>query len=142
MRTRLGLAAAFCILLTAGCSASGGTSEDADVTVSESEYRAAFETFAGCMAEAGYGLVVHDDSGIVIEYSIPGAVVGTPAESECYDPFQPIDAAWQIANEDSTDSALLVRECLQEHGIESDGTAAGDWALVVENELQDVCTGV
>lgn len=127
------------VVLLAGCAAAPPGTAVEDVT--EDQYRAAFEEFAACMEDAGYALVIHDDSGTVIDYSIPGTVVGTPTESECYGPFQPFDAAWQIANEDTSEGALHVRACLEEHGIEPVGTASGDWQQVIENDLEDECGG-
>lgn len=127
-------------LLLAGCAAS--PSETAELeNVTENQYRAAFEEFAACMDDAGYPVIVRDDSGTVIQYSIPGTVVGTPTESDCYNPFQPIDTAWQIANEDTSEGALHVRVCLEEHGIDPVGTASGDWQQVIDNELKDECGG-
>ncbi len=127
-------------MLLAGCTPVAPEPEQT-ITVTEDQYRAAFNEFADCMMNAGYPVIVRDDSGTVIQYSIPGTVVGTEVETECYGPFQPIDTAWQIANEDTSEAALQVRACLVEQGIEPAGTASGDWQQVVENDLEDECGG-
>lgn len=128
------LAALMVLLLVMG----GCASQDSGL-VDESSYRHAFDEFASCMETSGYPVVVHDDAGVIIDYSIPGAVIGTPAEEECYAPFRNIDMQWQVRNEDTSKGALAVRECLRDHGIEPVGTAAGDWELILENQLESIC---
>ena len=124
---------AIAVLFVSGCAA------QEPIVVDQDSYRAAFDEFAACMDSAGYPVIVHDDSGTVVNYSIPGVVAGTPTEEECYEPFRNIDMEWQVRNEDTSEGALAVRECLKDHGIEPVGTAAGDWELVLENKLETEC---
>lgn len=119
-----------------GCAIAADVEE---LTVTQSEYRSAFDEFAACMSAEGYGVIIHDDSGTVIDYSIPGDAVTSGIEDVCYEPFMPIDAAWQVANEDTSEFALAVRECLEELGFESDGTSAGDWQIIQDNGLESTC---
>lgn len=129
------IAAGLCAVLSlVGCSANDETS-----TVTEDQYRTAFNTFVECMDRAGYPVSILDESGTTVEYAIPGSVVGTAAEEDCYGPFRDTDMAWQIANEDTSEDALAVRECLIEHDIEPAGTAAGDWELVLAHGLEKTC---
>lgn len=107
--------------------------------VTQDEYRAAFEEFTSCMDDAGYPVVVRDDSKTVIEYSVLGTAVDNGVEAECYREFELIDQAWQVANEDTSIGALKIRACLEENGVEPVGTAAGDWELVLKNDLEETC---
>lgn len=137
VRRSLGLAlAAGAVITVAGCSAAEPIET---LTVTESEYRAAFAEFVDCMDAEGFGVIINDDSGTVIDYAIPGEAVQSGAEETCYTPFMPIDAAWQVANEDTSETALLIRECLEGLGYESDGTSAGDWRIIQENGLESTC---
>ncbi len=70
----------------------------ADVTVTEGEYRLAFEQFAECMSLGGYELVDVDDAGDVIDYSFAADAVAAGVEPECYAVFRPVDIAWQVQN--------------------------------------------
>lgn len=135
-RGGIALALVVSVLAIAACTSSNEVDQ---LEVTESEYRAAFDEFAACMSAEGYGVIIHDDSGTVIDYSIPGDAVTSGVEQVCYEPFMPIDAAWQVANEDTSDYALAVRECLEELGYESDGTSAGDWQIVQDNGLESTC---
>lgn len=133
-RTAAVIAGLGVVLAIAGCSA-----ESEPSTVTEDQYRTAFNTFVECMEREGYPVSILDESGTTVDYAIPGSVVGTDAEEECYGPFRDMDMAWQIANEDTSDDALAVRECLVEHDIEPAGTAAGDWELVLAHGLEKTC---
>lgn len=134
MKRTTAVAGLFAVLVLAGCS-----SESESSTVTEDEYRTAFNAFVECMDRVGYPVNVLDESGTVVAYAIPGTVVGTDAEEECYGPFRDTDMAWQIANEDTSTDALAVRECLVEHGIEPAGTASGDWEIVLAHGLEKTC---
>lgn len=91
----------------------------ADGTVTAEEYDAGFERFASCMAEAGHPLVFIDKSRTVYNYSLTDESVSTGTDVQCYDAeFKDIDIAWQIANEDASESTEILRDCLREHRIE------------------------
>lgn len=83
------------------------------VGVTEDEYRLAFEDYRTCMEEHGYALVHVEENGEVIEYAYVEDATTTGVESLCYAPFHPIDAAWQIQNEDVSRTADLYRLCLR-----------------------------
>lgn len=133
LRKSLAFALLLAIAPVAGCASQSA------VAVDEEAYRSAFDAFAECMDSAGYPVKVVDDSGTVIDYAIPSTVIGTSTEEECYGTFRSIDMEWQVRHEDSSKGAIAVRECLVAHGIEPVGTAAGDWELVLENELEHEC---
>lgn len=129
------------IFAMCGCAsqppAQGGLVQYPDVD--QNDYRAAFETFENCMDEAGYPVLVRDDSKTVIEYSVAGTAVDNGVEATCYEDFELIDQAWQIKNEDTSIGALKIRRCLEENGIVPVGTAIGDWDLVLKNGLEEIC---
>lgn len=81
-------------------------------------YLAGFQRFSACLESEGYGLVVHDADPPVVDYSIPEAAVDAGAEERCYiREFAPLDSAWQVANEDSSEWAEILRRCLGERGL-------------------------
>ena len=60
------------LMIAAGLSACAPVPEPIEtLTVTESEYRAAFAEFLDCMDAEGFGVIINDDSGTVIDYAIP-----------------------------------------------------------------------
>ncbi|MBD3780151.1 MAG: hypothetical protein IE923_12925 [Micrococcales bacterium] len=91
--------------------------------VGHDAYLAGFERFAACLSREGHEVVVHDDSGPVVDYSIPGAAVTSGAEEDCYArEFGPLDVAWQVAQRDTSEWARVARRCLEDRGTEPAGT--------------------
>lgn len=81
-------------------------------------YLAGFQRYSSCLAAEGHGLVVRDAGGLIVDYGVPGAAVSSGADEYCYTrEFAPLDSAWQLANEDSSEWAELLRACLQERGV-------------------------
>jgi len=69
----------------------------ADGVVDEAEYRAGLARYASCLDRAGFGLIVHDDDGPLIDYSVPGDAETEGANGDCYlREFASIDSAWQL----------------------------------------------
>ncbi len=94
------------------------TAEMADGVVTADEYSAAFDRFSACMTGAGYPLVSVDKSAAVYNYSIGDDAVSAGADTQCYDgEFKQVDIAWQIAHEDESGTAVLLRDCLAAHGV-------------------------
>ena len=76
------------------------TAELADGVVTEQEYRAAFQRFATCMADAGYPLLFINDAGPVIQAAMSDAAKTSGVEAECYlVEFQDVDMTWQLSQE-------------------------------------------
>ncbi|MGV8881560.1 MAG: hypothetical protein ACOH19_05355 [Rhodoglobus sp.] len=93
--------------------------ELADGEVTRDEYLAAFNRFAGCMGGAGFSVPVADPDSVVLNYSIPSEAVSSGADELCYETqFQGVDAAWQIQNEDTSETTQMLRDCLTRHGID------------------------
>lgn len=118
-----------------GCAAG----DDEQSATTEHEYRTAFQQFATCMEAAGHPLRVSDDTGTVIDYSLPESAITSGAESTCYTPFQPIDIAWQIQNAYSSAASVQVRECLESAGIQPAGTVEDEHAQLVDAGLDEAC---
>lgn len=123
-----------------GCA--GAVEPTADVTVTEAQYRQAFENFAECMSAGGFELVAVDDSDVVIDYSFPTEAIAAGVEPECYGKFEQIDAAWQVQNSYDDASSQQVRECLIDAGITPEGTVEGEYAQLVDGGLDEECLSV
>lgn len=127
--TRLALSVAFAPLLLLGCAAvppddgqlpfDGGLAAGEDVTYDQ--YQAAFNEYRACLQGKGYEIVIHGEVNRTIQFSVPSAAVDSGADAECYDGgFALVDAAWQISQIDTSESAQILRACLIELGIEPD----------------------
>ena len=110
-----------------GCGASGsnvGTTADqghpalSDGEVSYDEYQAEFRAYSSCLEDAGYKFIVHDEENQTIQFSVPGGAVESGVDANCYDEeFAEVDATWQIAHIDTSESARILRTCLEGLGI-------------------------
>jgi hypothetical protein len=101
------------------------TSALADGAVTREEYVMAYERFSACLSEAGFPLAFVDLNQTVIQYSTTQAAETDGASPRCYvREFQQIDIAWQIANEDTSETARVLGECLLEQGITPGSTMA------------------
>ncbi|MDH6181957.1 hypothetical protein M2152_002139 [Microbacteriaceae bacterium SG_E_30_P1] len=90
-----------------------------DGTVTAEEYDAGFDRFASCMAAAGHPLVFIDKSDVVYDYALTSESVSTGTDVQCYEAeFMEIDGSWQIANEDTSESTQILRDCLAHFGVE------------------------
>lgn len=123
------LAASVGVLLLTGCageeerSAAENPSEEIIANVSYDEYRMGFDNFNSCMSQAGFALVDVKSSGSAISYGIPAAAVDSSTADDCYrEHFERLDKSWQLANEDSSESANFIRRCLAEKGLDDSGT--------------------
>jgi hypothetical protein len=92
--------------------------EMADGTVTRAEYLAAFNRYVGCMNGAGYDIIGADTNALIIDFSITAAAVDSGVDEFCYGTqFGDVDAAWQVQNEDSSQTAQFVHDCLIANGI-------------------------
>ena len=97
-----------------------------DGVVTETEYRDGFARYDGCMINAGSPLVGVDQSGTLIKYSNTGDSVTSGVEGRCYAlEFTQLDSAWQIQNEDTSETANRIGACLTARGITPESTMAG-----------------
>lgn len=133
------------VLLLAGCSSSASSEQSADgadgpltgVDVSEAseaqaaeisdrvatadEYQAGFQRYRECLSAAGFELTGVEFTNSVYEFGVPNAAVEDGADEVCYvSEFRYTDMLWQNTDavQNSSDTAQLLRECLQERGIE------------------------
>lgn len=125
-------------LFLAGCSASTPVSSDnvsnngisaaqsaalSDGVVSADEYEAGYQRFVACLAKEGYKVVEQPKVGTAIQYSVPSAAVDSGKDKICYDSeFSQLDEKWQVSNEDTSDTAIAVKSCLQARGVEPKAT--------------------
>lgn len=133
---QLGLSAAIALAVAlTGCAVAG----EENSATTEQEYRAAFQQFATCLEAAGHPVIVSDDTGTVIDYSLPESAISSGDEATCYAPFQAIDIAWQIQNAYTSPASMQVRECLEAAGLEPAGTVEDEHAQLVDAGLDEAC---
>lgn len=107
-----------------------------DGIVTRDEYVVAYQRFSACMSEAGFPLVFVDLNKTVIEYSTTQEAETDGASARCYGrEFLEVDQAWQIANEDTSETARVLGECLRARGIAPGATLA-------EKEVQLEAAGI
>lgn len=89
-----------------------------DGKVSQDDYEAGYRRFADCMASAGFTLL---DNGVTYDlhrFGIPSEAVDSGDDKRCYSlEFEAIDSAWQIAHEDTSETAGLIKACLIAAGV-------------------------
>lgn len=89
-----------------------------DGIVTETEYRDGFDRYSSCMTDAGHPVLGIDTSGTVIDYFNESSAVDSGVERRCYElEFSGLDSGWQLQNEDTSETANLVGECLSAHGV-------------------------
>ncbi|MDO9398028.1 MAG: hypothetical protein Q7T71_15900, partial [Herbiconiux sp.] len=72
-----------------------------DDRITKTEYRAGFERFRECLADAGFDIGSGTETEFGITYSVPAEAVDTGADKTCYDRhFKAMDMAWQIPRAD------------------------------------------
>ncbi|HEV7741234.1 MAG TPA: hypothetical protein VGO65_02345 [Pseudolysinimonas sp.] len=85
------------------------------------EYQAAFARYAACSEAAGYPLEGYQtlENTQRIVYGPSNAGVESGSDRICYAAeFQEVDVLWQLAHEDTSQTAQFLRDCLQDHGID------------------------
>lgn len=108
------------VLLLTGCSAgpagqSGTEEQVSDVTYDQ--YQAAFSAYRSCLEDAGYSLRIDGEENQTVQFSVPSGAVESGADQKCYEKFASIDSAWQLLRIDTSDSARILRACLEGLGI-------------------------
>jgi hypothetical protein len=94
-----------------------------DGEVSADEYEAGFQRYRACLQEAGYELLINGEDNDTIQYGVPDAAVTSGADERCYvGEFQEIDRMWQLAREDTSHSAQVLKDCLTANGITPEDT--------------------
>jgi len=85
--------------------------------VSRDEYLAAFNRMVGCMTAGGYAFDVPPQTTTLLNYVTNDTNDGY-FSAVCYPrEFEGVDIAWQIQNEDTSETANLTRACLTKNGI-------------------------
>lgn len=92
--------------------------EMADGVITEAEYQAAFARFSQCMSDAGYPLSGVGPLGPLMNYSTSDAAWIAGADRQCYESeFMQVDSTWQLEHQDESETATILRRCLEENGI-------------------------
>lgn len=98
-------------------------SEIQDGVATRDEYVAAFNRYAGCMGAGGVDIRPADPDAVIFHFAIPDAAVSSGTDELCYESqFMQVDMAWQLQNEEFSEGARVLRECLAAAGIEPAGT--------------------
>ncbi|MFF1877511.1 hypothetical protein [Leifsonia sp. NPDC058230] len=148
---RFGLLACCIVGSLIGCSGSAATpvhstiepstsaqQKDAlqDGGVSWDEYQAAFNAYRACLMREGYELVDPQVKGDLMDFGVPGAAVDSGADDRCYDfNWAHVDQVWQIAHEDTSESAQIIANCLREHRIEPSSMYGDNLELLEKNGI-------
>lgn len=87
----------------------------ADRSVTFDEYQTGFDAYRTCLKEQGIELQSVGMDGDLIDFRIPGEP--SKVDEDCYSfNWEQVDDAWQIAHQDTSPSAELVKECLEHFG--------------------------
>lgn len=90
----------------------------ADGAVNWDEYQVSFQAYQACLSRKGYELVNPTVKGELMDFGVPAAAVDSGADDECYQyNWAQVDQVWQIAHEDTSESAQIVANCLRSKGI-------------------------
>ncbi len=108
----------------------------ADGVVDEQEYADGFERYQSCMSEAGWSLVSVEETGYLIEYSVPEEAVVRGDDDRCYQrEFAEVDTRWQLAHEDESYTTRLYQRCLSEAGVTPTDEADAVFAQLGEHGI-------
>lgn len=101
----------------------------ADRTVTFDEYQTGFDAYRACLQQHGIELQDVGMDGDLIDFRIPGE----PSEDDqdCYSfNWEQVDDAWQMAHQDSSPSAEVVKRCLEHFGTVPKAGYADNLALL------------
>ncbi|MFC4243569.1 hypothetical protein ACFOYW_09300 [Gryllotalpicola reticulitermitis] len=90
-----------------------------DGIVTWDEYKTGFDAYQACLAKAGYRLATpHVDEYQLMDFGIPDAAVRSGVDKKCYQfHWAQLDGAWQMAHQDSSESAKIIAACLEARGV-------------------------
>jgi hypothetical protein len=89
------------------------------------KYIEGYRRFSTCMRAAGFPLTMESENNLVMDFAVVGEAVFDGTEAECYErEFAPLDIAWQLHQEDTSESAEILRQCLIKRGIVPEATVA------------------
>jgi hypothetical protein len=136
-------------LVLAGCTATPGTPPSTSVAISSEqiaaledgtitwdEYEQGFNDYRSCLRDAGYELVEPHRERDVFAAGVPDAAVASGVNDTCYAfTWEQVDVAWQLAHEDSSETAEIVASCLRSKGIEPRPKYKDNLRLMEEHRL-------
>ncbi len=108
-----------------------------DGEISWDEYHAAFNAYQACLIREGYELVNPQVKGDLMDFGVPGGAVDSGVDDRCYDfNWAQVDRVWQIAHEDTSESAQIIANCLRSKLIEPSRTYKENLELLRKNEIE------
>lgn len=108
-----------------------------DGAVSRDEYREGARRFVGCLAARGHEVVESEESDDdLVRLGIPESAVSSGDEQECYEAeWKALDTQWQVEHAETSASAQLLADCLENNGLPVPATAAEKTEAVAAAEL-------
>jgi hypothetical protein len=93
--------------------------EDGEIT--PDEYEAGFQRFRACIEAGGYEVITTGEFNDTIEYAV--LAEARELNEACSElEFRQIDRMWQLAREDTSWSAQVLKDCLTRNGISPEDT--------------------
>ncbi|QSB23251.1 hypothetical protein [Curtobacterium sp. 24E2] len=108
-----------------------------DGAVTWDEYKSGFDAYQACLSEAGYQLMDPQvDEFQLMDFGIPDAAVQSGTEKKCYQLYwAQLDGAWQAAHEDSSESAEIIKACLESNGVTPAGKYTDNVKLMQKHNV-------
>lgn len=90
----------------------------ADGKVTEDEYEAGYQAYAGCLREAGVPLTEMPRQGRFRQFLVPDQAVSSGVDETCNGRhFWRIDEIYQLAHEPDQVGTQQLRSCAERHGV-------------------------
>ena len=114
-----------------------------DRVVTSDEYHAAFDRYRECLADAGYKVVIAPDFNGILQYSIPTEAIEAGVDDPCYArEFDKVDLMWQLAHEDTSYSAQVIRNCVIANDLPPHDKMADNISELKNADINlDTCAG-
>lgn len=108
-----------------------------DGVVTEREYTAGYEAYVSCLGQAGFELEELGRPGGFYEFGIPEEAVDAGADETCYLlHYNEVDSVWQREHpRDDEDVKVILRQCLEAEGLDTEGTQDELTARIVASDL-------
>ena len=91
--------------------------------VEHDDYIQGFQRYSSCLRDSGHEIVMLGEKGPLLDYAIPESAVTSGDDERCYlREFEPVDTAWQLLNEETSEWAETLRGCLRDRGVEPTGS--------------------
>jgi hypothetical protein len=151
---RVGLVIVSIALLTTACSTAGEGATTSppetkgsispqqrealkDGVVSWDEYEAGFTAYRTCLGKHGYKMLDPHVEGDLFEFSVPLDADDSNVDQKCYSyTWSRVDDEWQLAHEDTSPSAQVVKNCLLQLGRTPSSSFQSNVRLLQESGMR------